>query len=169
MVLENTLESPFDSKEIKPVNPKGNQPWIFIGKTNAEAEALILWPPDTKNQLLGKDTDAGKYQKREEKGMTEDEMIGWHHWFKGHEFGQTPGDSEGQETWCAAVHGVTKSQTWLSDWTATTTSLKALSSNTVTFWGTGNWNFNFWILMDSIQPIRTVFSIWTFLVEILSL
>ena len=83
-------------KEIKTVNPKGNQPWIFIGRTDAEAEAPILWPPDVKNWLTGKDPDAGKDWGREEKGMTEDEMIGWHHWLNGHEFEQTPGDSEGQ-------------------------------------------------------------------------
>ena len=83
-------------KEIKTVNPKGNQPWIFIGRTDAEAEAPVLWPPVVKNWLTGKDPDAGKDWGQEEKGMTEDEMIGWHHWLNGHEFEQTPGDSEGQ-------------------------------------------------------------------------
>ena len=96
-LLEKTLESPFDSKEIKPVNPKGNQSWIFIGMTDAEAEAPILWPPDVKSQLIGKDSDAGKGWEQEEKGMTEDEMVGWHHWLDGHEFEQTLGESEGQE------------------------------------------------------------------------
>ena len=80
VVLEKTLESPLDSKEIKPVPPKGNQAWIFIGRTDAEAEAPILWLPDEKSQLTGKDPDAGKNWKQEEKGMTEDEMVGWHHW-----------------------------------------------------------------------------------------
>ena len=75
MVLEKTLENPLDSKEIKPVNPKGNQPWIFIGKTDAEAEALILWPPDVKSQIIGKDPDAGKNGRQKEKGVTEDEMV----------------------------------------------------------------------------------------------
>ena len=75
VVLERTTESPLDSKESKPVNPKGNQPWIFIGRTDAEAEALILWPPDTKTQLTGKDPDAGKDWRQEEKGMTEDAMV----------------------------------------------------------------------------------------------
>ena len=79
MVLEKTLESPLDCKEIKPAHPEGNQPCTLIGRTDAEAEAPILWPPDAKNQLIGKDPDAGKYQKREEKGMKDDEMIGWHH------------------------------------------------------------------------------------------
>ena len=76
--------SPLDSKEIKLVNPKGNQPWIFIGRT--EVEAPIFWPPDTKNWLIGKDPDAGKDWGHMEKGTTEDEMVGWHHWLKGHEF-----------------------------------------------------------------------------------
>ena len=85
-VLEKTLESPLDSKEIKTVNPKGNEPWIFIGRTDVEPEAPILWPPDAKNWLIGKDFDAGKDWRREEKGMTEDEMVGWHHLLNGHEF-----------------------------------------------------------------------------------
>ena len=83
-------------KEIKPVNLKGNQPWIFIGRTDAEAEAPVLWPPDAKSWLTGKDPDAGKYWRQEKKGTTEDEMIGWHHWLNGHEFEQSPGDGEGQ-------------------------------------------------------------------------
>ena len=86
VVLEKTLESPLDCKESQPVYPKGNQSWIFIGRTNAEAETLILWPPDTKNWLTGKDPDAGKDWRREEKGTTADEMVGWHHWLNGHEF-----------------------------------------------------------------------------------
>ena len=77
MVLEKTLRSPLDSNEIKLINPKGNQPWIFIGKTDAKAEAPILWPPDAKSPLIGKDPDTGKDRGREEKGMTEDEMVGW--------------------------------------------------------------------------------------------
>ena len=85
MVLEKTLENTLDCKEIKPVNPKGNQSWIFIGMTDTEAEAPILWPPDVKNWLSGKDPDAGKDWRQEEKGTTEDEMIGWHHWLVGHE------------------------------------------------------------------------------------
>ena len=86
VLLEKTLESPLDWKEIKPVYPKGNQSLVFIGRTDAEAETLILWPPDVKNWLIGKDPDAGKDWRREEKGMTEDEMVGWHHWCDGHEF-----------------------------------------------------------------------------------
>ena len=85
VVLEKTLENPLDSKEIQPVHPKGNQSWMFIGKTDAEAETPMLWPPDVKNWLIGKDLDAGKDWRWEEKGMTEDEMVGWHHWLNGHE------------------------------------------------------------------------------------
>ena len=86
VVLEKTLESPLDCKEIEPVDSKGNQPWIFIGRTDAEAEAPIFWPTDAKGQLNGKDPDAGKDWGQEEKGMTEDEMVGWHHRLNGHEF-----------------------------------------------------------------------------------
>ena len=95
---KKTLESPLDCKEIKPVNPKGNQSWIFFGRTDAEAEAPILWPPDGKNWLNGKDPDAGKDWRQEEKGMTEDEMVGWHHWLDGHEFEQAPGVGD-REAW----------------------------------------------------------------------
>ena len=90
VVLEKTLESPLDSKEIKPVHSKGNQSWIFTGRT--EAEAPILWPPDVKSWLIGKDPDARKGWRREEKGTSEGEMVGWYHWLNGHESGQTPGD-----------------------------------------------------------------------------
>ena len=86
VVLEKTLECPLDCKEIQPVHPKGNQSWIFIGKTDAETEAPILWPCDVKNWLTWKDPDTGKDWRQEEKGMTEDEMVGWHHWLNGHEF-----------------------------------------------------------------------------------
>ena len=96
VVLEKTLESPLDYKEIKLVNPKGIQSWIFIRRTDVEAETPKLWPPDGKNWLIGKDPDAGKDWKLEEKGMTEDEMVGWHHWFNGHEFEQSPGVGNGQ-------------------------------------------------------------------------
>ena len=87
VVLEKTLESPLDCKEIQPVHPKGNQSWIFIGRTDAEADTPILWPPDAKNGLIVKDPNAGKDWGQEEKGTTEDEMVGWHHWLIGHEFG----------------------------------------------------------------------------------
>ena len=117
VVLEKTLESPLDCKEIKPVNPKGNQPWIFTGSTDAEAEAPIVWPPNTKSQLTRKDPDPEKDEGQEEKAATEDEMVGWHHWLNGHEFEWIQGDSEGQGSLHAAVRGVTKSRIQLSDWT----------------------------------------------------
>ena len=91
VVLEKTLESPLDCKEIQPVHPEGNQSWIFTGRTDAEVETPILWPPDTKNWVIGKDSDAGKDGMQEEKGMTEDEMVAWHHWIDGCEFEQAPG------------------------------------------------------------------------------
>ena len=96
VVLEKTLQSPLDCKEIKQVNPKGNQSWIFIGRAEAEAEAPILWPPDKKNWLVRKDPDAGKNWRWKEKGMTEEEMVGWHHQLNGHEFEQALGYGEGQ-------------------------------------------------------------------------
>ena len=94
-VWEDSWES-LDCKEIKPVNLKGNQPWIFIGRTDAEAEASILGPPDVKNWLIGKDPDAGQDCRQEEKGMTEDEMVGWYYWLNGHNFEQAPGGGDGQ-------------------------------------------------------------------------
>ena len=102
VVLEKTLESSLDCKEIKPVNPKGNQSWIFIGTTDAEAEAPILCLPDAKNWLIGKDPDAGKDWRQEERGTTEDEMVGWHHWLNGHESEQAPrvGDGQGSLACC---------------------------------------------------------------------
>ena len=117
LVLEKTLESPLDWKEIQLVCPKGNQSWIFIGRTDAEAETPILCPPDAKNWLIWKDPVAGKDWKREEKGMTEDEMVGWHHWLDGHAFEQAMGVVIDREAWCVTVHWVAKSQKWLSDWT----------------------------------------------------
>ena len=96
MVLEKTLESPLDCKEVQPVHPKGDQPWVFIGRTDAKAETPVLWPPHAKSWLIGKDPDAGRDWGLEEKGMTEDEMAGWHHWLDGHEFEWTPGVGDGQ-------------------------------------------------------------------------
>ena len=117
VVLEKTLENLLDSK-MKPVNPKGNQPWTFIGRTGAEAKVPILWPPDAQSQQIGKDPDAGKDWGQEEKGMT-DEMFGFHHWLKEHRFEKTPEDSEGQGNLaCYSLWGC-KSQTWLSNWLTT--------------------------------------------------
>ena len=117
MVLENTLESPLVCKEIQPVDPKGNQSWIFIGRTDVEAETPILCPPDAKNWLTGKDPDAGQDWRQEEKGVTEARMV------EGITESMDMSLSEpwtlvkDSEAWCTAVHGVAKSQTWLSDWT----------------------------------------------------
>ena len=106
-----------DCKEVKPVNPKRNKSWIFIGRTDAEAEAPILWPHDVKNWLIGKVPGAGQDGRQEEKGMTEEEMVGWYHQLCGHEFEQAPGVGDGQRGLACWVHGVSKSQTRLSDWT----------------------------------------------------
>ena len=103
VVSEKTLENPLDCKEIQSVNPKGNQSWIFTERTDAEVEAPILWSPHTKNWLIWKDPDAGKDLKQEEKGTTEDEMVGWHHWLNGHDFEQAPevGDGQGSVVCCS--------------------------------------------------------------------
>ena len=111
VVLEDSWES-LDSKEIKVVSPKGNQSWIFIGRTDVEAEAPILWPPDAKSWLIGKDPDAGKDWGEEEKGTTEDGVVGWHYQLSGHEFEQVPGDGEGQGSLvCCSPWGFKESDT----------------------------------------------------------
>ena len=118
VVLRKTFESPLDSKAIKAVSPKGNQPWIVIRSTDAEAP--LLWPPDAKNWLIRKYPDGGKDWRHEEKMITEGKMIWWHHQLNGHEFDQALGDDEGQEVLHAAVHGVPKSWTWLNNYSLTT-------------------------------------------------
>ena len=119
VVLEKTLESPLDSKEIQQVHPRGNQSWLFIGRTDVDAEAPILWPPDVKSQLIGKDADTGKDWRQDEKGTTEDEMVGCHHRLNGHEFKQAPGVGEGQNPIlaCCSLWGHRESDTteWLKD------------------------------------------------------
>ena len=120
VVLEKTLESPLDSKKIQPVHPKGNQSWIFIGRTDAKAETPILWPPDAKNRLIGKDPDAGKNWRQEEKGTTEDEMVGWHHWLDGHEFEQAPGVDDGQGSLvCYSPWGLRVRHDWATELNST--------------------------------------------------
>ena len=114
MLLE-TCESPLDCKVIQPVNPEGYQHWIFIGRTDAEAEALILWSPDVKSQFTGKDPDAGQDWGQAEKGATEDEITGWHHQLNERELSKLQEIVKDKEAWHAALHGVTKNRTHLSN------------------------------------------------------
>ena len=127
VVMKKTLESPLDCKEIKPVNPQGNQPWIFIGRTDAEAEAQILL------HLIGRDPDAWKNWRQEEKGMTEDEMVGWHHQLMDMGLSKLQEMVKDREAWRTAVHGVAKSWTQLSDLTTTRDTIKL--KDTKVLWG----------------------------------
>ena len=118
VVLKKTLESPLDCKEIQPVHPKGDQSWIFIGKTDGEAETPVLWLSDLKSWVFGQDPDAGKDWKQEEKGTTEHKMVGWHHWLNGHEFEKAPGVGDGQGNLvCCSPVGCEESETILCNWT----------------------------------------------------
>ena len=113
---ENSSLSPLDCKEIQPVHPKGNQFWVFIGRTDAEAESPVLWPPLAKSWLIGKDPDAGRDWRQEEKGTTEDDMAGWHHQLDAHEFGWTPGVGDGQEAWaCCDSWGCRVGHDWATE------------------------------------------------------
>ena len=118
VVLEKTLESLLDCKAIQPVHSKGDQSWVFIERPDVEAEIPILWPPDAKNWLIWKDRDAGRDWGQEEKGTTEDELVGWHHWLNGHEFEQAPGDGEGQGSLvCCSPWGCIESNiNWARAW-----------------------------------------------------
>ena len=116
VVLEKTLESPLDCKEVQPVHPKGDQSWVFIGRTDVEDEMPILWPPDVKSWLIWKDCDAGKDWGQEETGITEDEMAGWHHWLDGHGFGWTPGVGDGQGSLvCCGSWARKESDDWVAE------------------------------------------------------
>ena len=117
VVLEKILESPLDCKEVQPVHPKGDQSWVFIGRTDAKAETPILWPPDAKSWLIGKDSDAGRDWGQEEKRMTEDEMAGWHHDSRDMSLGKLQELVMDREAWRVVVHGVPTSRTQLSNWT----------------------------------------------------
>ena len=116
VVLEKTLESPLDCKEIQPVHSEGDQPWVFFGRNDAKADP-VLWPPHAKSWLIGKDSDAGRDWGQEEKGTTEDEMAGWHHWLDDMSLSKLRELIMDREAWRAVIHGVSKSQTRLSDWT----------------------------------------------------
>ena len=119
VVLERTLESPLDCKEIQPVHPKGDRSWLFIGRTDVEAETPILWPPDVKSWLMGKDLDAGKDWGPEKNGTTEDEMVGWHHQLSGHVFGWAPGvgDGQGGLAYCSSFSRKESDTTEWLNWT----------------------------------------------------
>ena len=117
VVLEKPLEYPLDCKEIQTVHSEGDQPWDFFGRNDTKAKTPILWPPHAKSWLIGKDSDAERDWGQEEKGTTEDEMAGWHHWLNRRESEWTPGVHSDREAWRAVIHGVAKSRTRLSDWT----------------------------------------------------
>ena len=134
VVLEKTLESPLDCKEIQPVHPKGDQSWVFIGRTDAEAETPIFWPPDAKSWLIWKDPDVGKNWRKEEKGITEDKMVRWYQNTMDMSLGKLQELVMDREAWYATVHGVTKSRTCrLSDWSE----LKLYQS--ITLWNLSSW------------------------------
>jgi len=137
VVLEKTLESPLDCKEIQPVHSKGDQSWVFIGRTAAEAETPILWPPDVKSWLIGKAPDAGKDWRQEEKGTTEDEMVGWHHWLNGLEFEEAPGVGDGQGGLaCCSPWGHSVGHDWATGlkWIMTWQHFDALLEQSVITW-----------------------------------
>ena len=161
VVLEKTLESPVEWKEIKPVYPKGKQSWIFTGRTDTEGEAPILWPPDAKSCLTGKDPDAWKDWRKKEKGTKEDEIVGWHHKLNGHEFEQTPGDGEGQGSLaCCSPWGHKELDT--TEWTTTTMICKERKicvcglQTTVNISGMAIWQLS---LMDIFSDLLQVFLI----------
>ena len=154
VVLVKTLESPLDCKRIKPVHPKGNQSWIFTGRTDAEAS--VLWPPDVKSWLIGKNPDAGKDWRCKEKGMTEDEMVGWHHWLNGHEFEQAVGVGDGRGGLACCSPWVQK-ELDMTEWLNNNSNHYVIHKS----FSTHKWNtidtlssvqFSHSVLSDSLQP-----------------
>ena len=141
VVLEKTLESPLDCKEIQPVHSQGDQPWVFFGRNDAKAETAVLWPPHENSWLIGKDSDAGR-DWRQEKGTTEDKMAGWHHWLDGRlsELQELVMD---REAWRAAIHGVAKSRTRLSNWSDLVWSLSLESIAFIASYVSSNLNMPF--------------------------
>ena len=141
VVLEKTLGSPLDCKEIQPVHPKGDQSWIFIGRTDAEAETPIFWPPDAKNWLTGKDPDSGKDWRWEEKGTTEDEIVGWHHQLDGHEFEQARGVGDGQGS-------LVSCSPYIKGFGIVNKAEVDIFSETLLLfrWSNGCWQFDLWFL-----------------------
>ena len=134
VVLEKTLESLLDCKQIQPIYPKGNQSWIFIGRTDAEAETPILCPPDVKNWLFGNDPDAGKDWRQEEKEKIEDKIVGWHQWLNGHEFEQAPGVGDGQGSLlCCSPWG--RKELDVTEWLNWTDNVGMWKKNEAIFWG----------------------------------
>ena len=129
MILEKTLESPLDSKEIQPVHPKGDQSWVFIGRTDVEAETPILWPPDAKSWIISKDPDAGKDWGQEEKGTTEDELVGWHHRLDGYDFEQAPGVGQGSLACCSPWDCKESDMTERLNWTGERVEMEAKLSD----------------------------------------
>ena len=166
LVLEKTLESPLDCKEIKPVNPKGNQSWIFIGRADVEAETPIVWPPDAKSWLIWKDPDAGKDWRWEDKGTTKDEMVGWHHGLDGHEFEKAPRFTDGQGSLaCCSLWGHKESDTRKQlNWTETdlesSQSVQLISGHVIQLnqserlspWSSNHWLDKSWWIHEKLGP-----------------
>ena len=152
VMLEKTLESPLDCKEIQPVHPRVDQSCVFIGRTDVEAETPILWLPNVKSWLIWKDPDAGKDWGQEEKGMTVGEMVGWHHWLNGHGFGWTPrvGDGQGGLAYCGSCHKESDTRTQLSDWTHCRCEESYINSNNLNSPGSSVY------LLNSLQVVPWV-------------
>ena len=161
MVLEKTLESPLDYGEIQPVHPKGDQSWMFIGRTDVEAETPILWPPDEKSWLIWKDPDAGKDWGQEEKGMTEDEIVGWHHWLNGHGFGWTEGvgDGQGGLACCGSWGGKELDTTEQLNWTELNKESSFQGNRIFCTNEAGRKKLIFFVLFDQ-ESLRNTFSCW---------